>query len=432
VRRSLSDAEKQRLVDVVAQATRDGLSGVERGELEAGWERLEQSLSAGKYPSVPIVRGYVTPWYLRGIVFVSMILGVGIVADFARYQREMTPLAPLNFVAQGAAVGAEQSIEARADAPADLIFSDRSRVHLEPNAKIAVLAMDSHGARVALAGGELDVAVTRRQGSSWRFEAGPFTVAVKGTAFRLGFDAARGRMALQMREGTVEVSGPSPNRRLTLRAGESLELFASEPHAEAATTGAGLAQATSAAPAAEVAPSLRPPAHRVRTPHGSESAAEPATGDAWARLIARGQFAAVVDDAEARGLDATLAAGSAAELTALADAARYTRRHDVARRALLRIRERFPDSPRSRDAAFFLGRLAEAASPSPRAALDWYEAYLREAGQGPYAGEALAREITLSAEVDPARARSAARRYLERFPHGTQAELARSSLRTGE
>ena len=446
MRRPLSDTEKQHLVDVVAQATRDGLSKVSSAELDAGWQKLEQSLSAGKYPSVPIVRRNVTPWYFRGIVFVSMILGVGIAADWMRYQREMAPLAPLHFVLEGTSVGAEQSIEAPADAPAQLVFSDRSRVSLAPNAKIAVLAMDSHGARVALASGDLEVSVERREGSSWRFDAGPFTAAVKGTTFHLGFEAARGRLALQIHEGVVEVRGPSQDRRLTLRAGESIELFATAPAAERQAPDAvsgklamlgqpqpGLAT-PSGAPTAELLPlptPARPSLHRART-RGGDSFAESQPGESWSSLIARGEFAAVVKDAEDRGLDVTLARASAAELTLLADAARYTRRYDVARQALLRVRERFPGSSRSSEAAFFLGRLAETGPTSAQAALTWYETYLRESAQGSYAGEALGREIALFSRSNRVRARAAARQYLERFPRGAQADLARSLVESPE
>jgi hypothetical protein len=148
----------------------------------------------------------------------------------------------------------------------------------------------------------------------------------------------------------------------------------------------------------------------------------------------------VVKDAERRGLDATLASASAAELTSLADAARYTRHNDLARQALLGLRARFPGTVRASDAAFFLGRLAEqpsSSSPSSPssspgsasgAALSWYETYLRESEHGPYAGEALGREIAMFARTDRARAQKAAQIYLERFPHGTQAELAKSLL----
>ena len=424
----LSDTEKQRLVDVVAQATRDGLSKVSPAELEMGWEKLEQALSAGKNPSFPIVRGHVTPWYFRGIVFVSMILGVGITADWMRYKHEMTPLAPLHFVLEGTSVGAEENIEAPADAPAQLVFSDRSSVSLAPHTKIAVLAMDSHGARVALASGDLEVSVEPRQGSSWSFDAGPFTVAVKGTAFHLAFEAARGRLALQMHHGVVEVRGPSRDRRLTLGAGESLELFATAPAAEQQAPDAVLDSAIPAGKPALPAPTLaRQPPHRARSRTGA-NVVETQPGEAWSSLIARGEFDAVVKDAEERGLDATLAQASAADLIALGDAARYSRRYEVARQALQRVRERFPDTRRSSEAAFFLGRLAETnpSSTSAKSALRWYEIYLRESEQGPYAAEALGREISLFSQMDRVRARTTARQYLERFPHGAQTDLARS------
>jgi hypothetical protein len=442
VRKRLSDAEKQCLVDVVAQVTRDGASRVSSKDLDVGWQKLSRALSDGKYPSVPIVRPHVTPWYFRGIVFVSMILGVGMVADWARYQREMAPLEPLHFVLQGASVGAEQKIEARADAPAELVFSDRSQVTLAPGAKLAVLAMDSHGARVELASGELEVSVKRREGSSWRFEAGPFTVAVKGTAFHLGYEAVRGRLALQMHEGVVEVIGPARDRKLTLRAGESLELSATEsaaagPHDAIFGKLAGLEPVPPDAPTAAEKPAAtamppasapgRPTVHRAKG-KGGDSPALAQPDDTWSRLIARGEFSAVVKDAESRGLDATLARASAAELTWLGDAARYTRRDDVARQALLTVRERHAGTTRSCDAAFFLGRLAET-DASSAAALTWYETYLREsAAEGSFAAEALGRQLVLLSRSDGERARRVARQYLAAFPRGSHAELARSLL----
>ena len=138
----------------------------------------------------------------------------------------------------------------------------------------------------------------------------------------------------------------------------------------------------------------------------------------------------MVDDAENQGLPAVLARASAAELTSLADAARYTLRYDVARDALLEVRERFSGSNRGREAAFFLGRLAEAGpASSVKTALAWYETYLRESEHGAYAAEALGREIALLAQSDQQRARTVARHYLERFPNGSQADLARALLR---
>jgi hypothetical protein len=178
---------------------------------------------------------------------------------------------------------------------------------------------------------------------------------------------------------------------------------------------------------APAAPRMPPasPRHRAAQAERATTASEPI---AWANLIAQGDFSGVVRDAEKRGVDVTLASASAAELTSLADAARYTKRNDLARQALLGLRARYAGTPRASDAAFFLGRLSETPSSSAGAAVTWYETYLRESAYGPYAGEALGREIALLARTDRPRAQRTAQIYLERFPRGTQAELAKSLL----
>jgi hypothetical protein len=291
------------------------------------------------------------------------------------------------------------------------------------------MSLDTQGARVALADGELDVRVAHRRGASWRFEAGPFVVWVRGTAFRLSYDARHGRFAVQMEAGLVEVHGPSEERTFTLRAGESIELFATP---EGKSIAAPIApppvpvkpDKQTARPVIEPArPSPAPVRRRLAVIDPGERRRQPGR---WAQLIARGEFAAVVRDAEERGMDATLASASAADLTSLADAARYTRRNDLARQALLFVRARFPRSARASDAAFFLGRLAESPSSGSDVALSWYETYLAESKAGPYAGEALGREIVLLARANRAAARKVAQTYLRRFPKGTHAELARS------
>ena len=151
---------------------------------------------------------------------------------------------------------------------------------------------------------------------------------------------------------------------------------------------------------------------------------------AWSKLLAKGDFADVIADAERRGIGDTIAQASASDLSALADAARYTKRYDLARQVLLAKRSRFAGTDHARDASFFLGRLAEAAPDRSQSALDWYETYLREAPRGLYASEALGREMALLAPGAPEHARKVAGQYLARFPHGPQSELARSLLET--
>jgi hypothetical protein len=399
-------------------------------QLDEGWLRMESVLSAGRYPSVPIIAIPRRRW-LGGLAFATAMLAVG----FAAY-RLVPPRAatPLHYVLEGATLGPSETIQASPTQPAKLVFSDASRISISPKAKLSVLSLDAHGSRVSLASGELDVQVQHRPGTSWRFDAGPFTVWVRGTEFHIAYDADRGRLVLQMLSGVVEVRGPSQDRVLSLHAGESMELFAGNgprlgTAREAPSTVPEKKPAEVAPVVSEPVSSRLPSSHLQRRKASQPEHAESAIGSpTWASLIAQGDFLAVVQDAEWRGIDVTLASASAANLTSLADAARYTKRNDLARQTLVALRARFPGTTRARDAAFFLGRLAEVTPSASGAAVAWYETYLRESERGAYGDDALGREIALLARTDRVRARVAAQGYLQRFPSGTHAEMAKSLL----
>ena len=146
----------------------------------------------------------------------------------------------------------------------------------------------------------------------------------------------------------------------------------------------------------------------------------------WAAALSAGDFDSILEEAE-RDIGHTLATRSTEDLAALSDAARYRRHDDVARRALLAQRRRFPASPRAADAAFQLGRLDEKAGRGPAPALAWYERYLDEAPKGTYAAEALGRKMIAVEELHGAgAARSVAEQYVRRFPRGSYAGAARA------
>jgi len=101
---------------------------------------------------------------------------------------------------------------------------------------------------------------------------------------------------------------------------------------------------------------------------------------------------------------------------------------DAARRALLAERSRVPQSLQARDAAFFLGGLAES-SGDDGAALSWYETYLGESPSGTYAPQALGRKMMIARRVRGIRdARAVAAEYLRRFGEGPYAPSARAIL----
>jgi TolA-binding protein len=161
---------------------------------------------------------------------------------------------------------------------------------------------------------------------------------------------------------------------------------------------------------------------------GAPPAAPPA---GWPERVADGQAAAVVAEAQRRGVPRVLSHSSSEDLAALADAARYQRRDALARRALLAQRRRFPGSARAAEASFLLGRLDDREAGDGGAALSWYDRYLRDAPRGPYAAEALGRKMmVLERQHRDADARAIAADYLRRFPNGNYAHAARAIVPT--
>jgi hypothetical protein len=143
--------------------------------------------------------------------------------------------------------------------------------------------------------------------------------------------------------------------------------------------------------------------------------------------VARGDFAAVITEAEARGVDAVIDAGSLADVAALADAARYAGKDDLARRAMLAERSRFAGSSEARSAAFLLGRMVETTHPA--AAVGWYDTYLTESPDGSLAAEALGRKmVAVKASSSAAASRPIAVEYLRRYPRGAFAPAAKEIL----
>jgi hypothetical protein len=149
---------------------------------------------------------------------------------------------------------------------------------------------------------------------------------------------------------------------------------------------------------------------------------------AWSTRVAHGDFDGVLADAEYHGIDRALSESTVVDLAALADAARYARRPDLARRALMAERTRYPGSMQALDAAFFLGGLAEGQN-SDAASLEWYDVYLGENASGPYASQALGRKMVLVHRLNgTGSARPIATEYLARFPDGPYASAASKLL----
>ena len=310
--------------------------------------------------------------------------------------------------AQGGYVASEVTTEPL------LSFSDGTRVRLARHTRGRVVELARRGARVALEDGAADVEVVHRPGAQWVFEAGPFVIAVHGTAFSLGWSARDARLDLRMRSGVVSVTGPVPGGEIELRAGQSLAL----------TVGR---EAPSRAELPADGPGLSPPAA------ADTWRARPARRDVkpdWATRLANGDAAGIVGEARRRGVAWVLESSSSADLAALADAARFQRDGELARQALLAQRRRFAGSARAAEASFLLGRLEDATDSGHARALEWYDRYMNEAPHGTYVSEALGREMLVLEETGQHSAAAViAANYLRRFSGGTYAHAARAILR---
>jgi hypothetical protein len=322
---------------------------------------------------------------------------------------------------------------ATTDTEATLRFSDRSEVGVAPEARVRVSHLEVHGARVMLEGGTLHVRIHPGPGAAWAFDAGPYVVHVTGTEFDLAWHVEEQTLDLRLRKGSVIVDGPLVDAGVRVGAGQHLVA-----NGKAGTlslvdelNGHVVASAVpSSAPSSVPDEGMSAPidaSSNVRARDVSAAARGHSEAPSWSTRVAHGDFDGVIADAERRGLDKALNESPVADLAALADAARYARRQDLARRALGALRARYGGSVQARDAPFFLGGLAESATGSgdEAAAIEWYDLYLRENVDGAYASQALGRKMMLvQRSRGPDGARPIAKEYLARFPDGPYAASA--------
>jgi hypothetical protein len=350
--------------------------------------------------------------------------------------------APLTFEVIRGSVGAAG--EVRPTEPGTQIrFSDGTAIVLEEAARAQVRDVAAHGAGIVLVDGRAHTSFVPKPKARWQVLAGPYVVRVTGTVFDVAWSRDREQLDVWLKKGSVVVSGPLVEGGVAVRRDQHLSLRPTDhrivlenavdsPAAVPATVGS--AASASPGPGDGLSqPALEP--RREAPPRPPERAAdrlgdrENRASQSWGRRLAAGDFEAVIAGATRRGVGEVLAHGSRTDLAALADAARYTRRGDLARQALLAERGRFPGSAEARDAGYFLGVLDEDEG-AWREALSWYARYRRDEPDGTYAAPALGRTLVLEARRQGNDAASAdAADYLRRYPTGPYAPAARQITR---
>jgi hypothetical protein len=274
--------------------------------------------------------------------------------------------------------------------------------------------------------GRLAVSIRHHDHTQWRFEAGPNVVEVTGTRFDLSWDPDDERLVLTMHDGSVRVHGPGLHPR-TLVAGQSLRLPETASAAPAPPEDNDLPDPpTSAEPtteASDVTSSPAEPGERPsRAPRSSRApAGATEAAPTWDVLEERGDYEGAFRTAELEGLESLRATLPAARLVRLADAARLSGHGEQANLCYRAVRERFPSSAHAARAAFDLG-LVTSGETSER----WFRTYLEEAPRGELEREALGHLLEARYAVgDQEGASRWAASYIERYPNGPHATLAR-------
>jgi transmembrane sensor len=307
------------------------------------------------------------------------------------------------------------------DLPADLAFSDGSRVIVSPHSTLSVELLGKRAALTRLTEGRLHVAVHHEKDTKYRFLAGPYEVQVVGTEFDLEWHPQAEGLTLVMQSGEVRVLGDGSPRQV--RSGQTLRLPSQRELPRGVAFAAPADQGASLPPASEAA-DVRSLANQTsRSPRANAIAARAAEAD-WSVLLNAGQFSAIMRDADARGGERLLDSASATDLKVLALAARYTGRRGLSLRAWQTLRARYAADAANQGAAFFLARGYEEQGDLTEA-MRWLARYLAESPGGAYASDALGRRMLLLAKSGQrSEAVSAAHTYLERYPRGAYARSA--------
>jgi hypothetical protein len=425
------ESKGRRALAALAELARGSARPPGPAELDGGLRTLRARLDARRTRR----RAAIVRWSLVGTVAVtSAVVAVGL-------GRTGRPAATaLTYRVEGGSLVDGGYLREEGRAGIKLFFAEGTEFILMPGTRSRLRAVDASGARIAIENGTASFQVTPAPASDrrWQVDVGPFLVTVKGTVFTVSWDAATEKFELKLRHGRVTVSGPVSGGEIALQAGQRLVVDLPQGETTISEQKPGDWLDVPGGPAARVAepPAERPAAatDKPAAPAAKTAATSPAgklDGDRrWTLALAAGDLDRILGEAERTGVKATLDRASGDDLLALADAARYRRRMDLAREALLAERRRFPDSARSLDAAFRLGRVEEASDRGLARAIEWYDEYLMRAPMGTYASEALGRKMTLMSKVGgPSRARPIAEEYLRRFPGGTYAGPARAFVR---
>jgi len=359
----------------------------------------------------------------------------------------------MTFAVGGTAEGRIGAALTAGESSLPLRFSDGSEVELRADphsgATMRVLELRRDGARVTLESGRAKVHVVHRRNARWFFSAGPYDVRVIGTRFVLAWNPDTQSLALTLAEGGVEVSGGSLPAPMVVREGQALQVDPRASSWRLVDESAELPSDSAGSLSDSAGPPSDSPAPLAEEPNSGAALSEQMGGDAkpdpdarasdrrrppkeerstWLELATAGKYGEALAAAEDEGFAKICDRAALSELVTLAQAARFARNRARSHQALQAARARFADDPRAEVATFLLGRLALEGRDYV-ASERHFRDYLARNPRGPLAAEVHGRLLeTLENGGHHERARNEATRYLEQFPHGSYATMAKKIL----
>jgi hypothetical protein len=349
--------------------------------------------------------------------------------------RPTPPPAPVAFVVDGEAFVDLGFVRTAPHQRATLRFDDDSTISLFDDTQVQVTERRATGATLRVAAGAVHVAVVHRRDTAWRVESGPFVVQVTGTRFSAAWSPTHEQALVELEEGSVSIEGPGLSAPVVLRPGQRFMGSVRPGAVEYAVESASLRSSPQGPPEASLAPAVEllppdagpPPVAPSRPVRSPAAPRPPRSREDWKAWSAAGDFEEVLLDAEREGLEQVLAQRPVADLLLLGDAARYLSNRRLAQRVFTVAHGRSRGTPSAAVASFRLGQLSE---PDDEAAADgWYQRCLSAAPTGPLAAEALGRRVLLARHRSVEEARALAAEYLERFPTGGAAGMARELVK---
>lgn len=242
--------------------------------------------------------------------------------------------------------------------------------------------------------------------------AGTFRVASEDASASVRFDPEAQTLDVEVVEGTVVVISSGTSRVVV--AGETVHF----PRVEV-VEGPKI-----------VAPQPEPAQSEQVEPRPRDGKRPKPKAASWRSLANDGKHAEAVAAAEAQGFSSILDSASASDLLELARAARYAKSTKRAKQSLSAVRERFPKSGSAARAAYALGRVAFDYERDYASAAKWFAKYLEEQPSGALAREALGRLVESQHRSGAhAAAKKSGQQYLDRYPDGPHADVARNATR---